>query len=189
MNVSQVPTRPDVLAIALEQARGSMARAARTRFALYVFFGLATVAGFAVVAQVVAAQGMSALGVAWPALLAQLGGAALLVALLRRQSLRVRALRRRALPVREAVRGELADIVSRRRESVALLAFAAAAIPALLLAVQRLAASGAIDAAGARWLALACVLPGVVIAAVHVPRLRALRARRGELELLARELD
>ena len=153
-----------------------------------MFFGLATVAGFVVVAQVVAAQGLAALGVAWPALLAQLGGAVLLVALLRRQWQRVHALRRRALPVRDAVRGELADTARRRRESVALLAFAAAAIPALLLAVQRLAASGAIDAAGARWLALACVLPGVVIATVHVPRLRTLRERRAELELLAREL-
>ena len=174
---------------AIAATRAVAARQARLRLALWMFFGAMSLAGLAVVADVVATRGAAAVVEAWPALAAQLGGVAVLVALLRRQWRRVRGYRRTALPVREAVRDSLADVAAQRRESAALLMLAAAAVPALLVAVQRVAATGALDAAASRWLSLACVIPGLVIAAVHGTRYRRLRGELEALGRLASDLD
>ena len=169
--------------------RAVAARQARLRLALWMFFGAMSLAGLAVVADVVATRGAAAIVEAWPALVAQLGGLAVLVALLRRQWRRVRGYRRTTLPVRDAVRDSLADVAAQRRESATLLILAAAAVPALLVAVQRVAATGALDAAASRWLSLACVIPGLVITAVHGTRYRRLGAEHASLARIAAELD
>lgn len=177
------------LADAIAATRSTAARHARLRLALFIFFGGMSLAGLGVVADVVGTRGIAALVDAWPALVAQLGALAVLVAMLRRQWRRVREYRRLALPVREAVRASYADVVAQRRESAVLLGLAAAVVPALLVAVQRVAATGALDAAAARWLSLACLVPGLVIAAVHGTRFRTLGARREALARVAADLD
>lgn len=189
MNTTPATAEHAAIDAALATMRRDAARSARRRIALYLVNGVVAVAGFAVAGHVLATQGLGALDDAWPALIAQLGGAAVLVTLLRRHFARLRAFRRAALPVREAIGEAIGDVATQRRESVVLLGFAATATPALLFAVQRLVSSGAIDASGARWLSLACIVPALVIAAVHGPRLQRLRTRRAELDGLARELD
>ena len=43
--------------------------------------------------------------------------------------------------------------------------------------------------AATRWLSLACIIPGIVIAAVHGTRYRALGAQREALARIAADLD
>jgi len=179
---------PD-FAAAIAATRAVAARHARLRLALWIFFGGMSLAGLGVVIDVVGTRGPAALVEAWPALAAQLAGFAVLVAMLRRQWRRVREYRRRTLPVREAVHASFADVEAQRRESAVLLGLAATAVPALLIAVQRIAATGAMDAAAARWLSLACIIPGLVIAGVHGTRYRALGAQRESLARIAADLD
>jgi len=188
MQTESPRSRHDELRSALAVSQRRRRRHARLQVALYTVFSLMTLAGAWVVARALLLQPASLAG-AWPALLAQVGGAAALVVLWRWQRRRLVALADRALPVREALQRQLDDLALQRRQSRLLLALAAVAVPALLLAVILQLRDGSLDGAAAASLALLCLLPGIVIGGVHGSRLQRVGRQTAALESLRSEFD
>lgn len=173
---------------ALDVTRRRLHRRALLRLALYLWFALMSVTAFVLVGREWSLHGTAALVTVWPAVLLQLVAVITLGWLLLRQLATVAELRARARSVRGATLLQLRVVQRDRRQSLALTGIAVFAIPALVYAVMRLVAVGAVAGDQSIWLATFCLLPSVVIAGVHIPRLLQLRRTRRTLLSTLNEL-
>ncbi len=188
MNASDA-TRTDPITQAMHATRRQLHRQAVQRLALYVWFALMSAAAIIFLARAWSQHGVFSLVDVWPALVLQIVAAFILVWLLRRQFVHVAELRARCRSVRTATEAQLRGVQHDRRQSIVLIAVAALALPSLLFAVSRLPGSGVVSGQQSVWLALACLLPCLVICGVHVPRLSRLKRTRGMLEDTLHQFD